>query len=224
MNGQGSAYGLWTLVLINSAVFILFAASFAKPSTKRDWRSFGAFSAFIVALFAEMYGFPLTIYLLSGWLAARYPGVDFLSHDSGHLLHTLFGFSGDPHFDPLHIASNLLLLAGFLLLYNAWRVLYAAQREHRVATTGLYARVRHPQYAGFVLILFGFLLQWPTIPTLLLFPALVTMYYRLALREEAESLEAFGAAWEEYASRTPRFFPKIGWTTGSIKSERRGIS
>lgn len=224
MNEPGSAYGLWTLVLINSAVFILFAASFAKPSTKRDWRTFGAFSAFIVALFAEMYGFPLTIYLLSGWLARRYPGVDFFSHESGHLLHTLFGFSGDPHFDLLHILSNLLLLAGFLLLYNAWRVLYAAQREHRLATTGLYARVRHPQYAGFVLILFGFLLQWPTLLTLLMFPALVCMYYRLALREEAESREVFGAAWDEYAGRTPRFFPRFGWTNGTINSERGGIA
>lgn len=224
MNGPESAYGLWTLVLINSAVFILFAASFAKPSTKRDWRSFGAFSAFIVALFAEMYGFPLTIYLLSGWLAARYPGVDFFSHESGHLLHTLFGFSGDPHFDPPHLLSHLFLLAGFLLLYNAWRVLYAAQREHRLATTGLYARIRHPQYAGFVLILFGFLLQWPTILTLLLFPALVCMYYRLALREEAESREAFGAAWDEYAGHTPRFFPRFGWTDGTINSERGGVA
>jgi hypothetical protein len=127
MKPRGSAYGLWALVLINSAVFILFAYSFAKPATRRDWRSFGAISAFIVALFAEMYGFPLTIYLPSGWLQSRYPGLDAFSHESGHLWHTLLGIKGNPHFDLLHILSNILILAGFLLLSSAWKVLYAAQ-------------------------------------------------------------------------------------------------
>jgi len=109
MNHEGSAYGLWGLVLIESAFFIVFAFSFTRPRTGRDWRSFGAFSGFIVALFAEMYGFPLTIFLLSGWLARHYPGVDFLSHESGHLLHTLMGLKGDPHMDPFHILSNILI-------------------------------------------------------------------------------------------------------------------
>ena len=97
MDQDAAGYGLWLLAAANAAVFIMFAFSFARPETKRDWRSFGAFSAFVVALFAEMYGFPLTIYFLSGWLQARYPDFDFLSHDAGHLWSTLFGLTGDPH-------------------------------------------------------------------------------------------------------------------------------
>ncbi|EKD98511.1 MAG: isoprenylcysteine carboxyl methyltransferase, partial [uncultured bacterium] len=97
---------------------------------------------------------------------------------------------------------------GFILLSAAWKVLYQAQREHGLATTGPYARVRHPQYDAFVLIMFGFLLQWPTILTLLMFPVLVWMYMRLAHSEERDSKARFGAQWREYAARTPRFIPQ----------------
>ena len=203
------AYGLWSLVIINSLVFIIFAFSFAKPQSSRDWRSFGAFSAFLVALFTEMYGFPLTIYLLSGWLAQRFPGVDFLSHDAGHLLEVTFGWQSNPHFGPFHILSTILIVLGFWLLASAWKVLYAAQRTHRLATTGPYARVRHPQYIGFVLIMTGFLLQWPTIVTLAMFPVLVFMYWRLARREEEDAREAFGEVYRRYEENTPAFLPKF---------------
>ena len=203
------AYGLWSLVVINSLVFIVFAFSFAKPQSSRDWRSFSAFSAFLIALFTEMYGFPLTIYLLSGWLAQRFPGVDFLSHDAGHLLEVTFGWQSNPHFGPFHILSTILIVLGFWLLASAWKVLYAAQRTHRLATTGPYAHVRHPQYIGFVLIMTGFLLQWPTIVTLAMFPVLVFMYWRLARREEEDAREAFGDAYRRYEENTPAFLPKF---------------
>jgi len=209
MTDATPAYGLWFLVLINSAVFILFAFSFAKPRSRRDWRSLGAFSAFIVALFTEMYGFPLTIYLLSGWLGSRYPGVDFLSHDAGHLLEVLFGWRANPHFGAFHIASFALIGGGFWLLASAWKVLHAAQRTHTLATDGPYARIRHPQYAAFVLILFGFLLQWPTILTLAMFPVLAYMYLCLARREEREVADEFGDAYRRYAAATPAFFPHL---------------
>ena len=167
-----SAYGLWILVAFNSAIFILFAFSFFKPKSGRDWRSFGAFSAFLVALFTEMYGFPLTIYFLSGWLQSNYPGIDWLSHDAGHLPEMLFGWQGNPHFGPFHLLSFVFIGGGFILLSAAWRVLYQAQRTGTLAVTGPYARIRHPQYVGFVMILVGFLFQWPTILTLAMFPVL----------------------------------------------------
>jgi protein-S-isoprenylcysteine O-methyltransferase Ste14 len=204
------AYGLWSLVIINSLVFILFAFSFAKPQSKRDWRSFSAFSAFLVALFTEMYGYPLTIYLLSGWLQSRYPGVNWFAHDSGHLLEIMFGWRANPHFGPFHLLSFAFIGGGFILLSNAWRVLYAAQKNHVLAMTGPYARIRHPQYVGFVLIMIGFLVQWPTLLTLLMFPVLVYMYVRLAKREEREVAAEFGADYARYAAQTPAFFPRMG--------------
>ncbi len=209
MSTEFPAYGLWSLVIINAAVFIIFAFSFTKPRTARDWRSFGAFSAFLVALFTEMYGFPLTIYLLSGWLVSRYPGIDLFSHNNGHLWETLMGWQGDPHLNPLHFLSNVVIAAGFIILGAAWNVLYKAQREHQLATIGLYANLRHPQYVGFILIMLGFLLQWPTLPTLLMFPILVVMYVRLARREEHEALAEFGEAYAGYAANTPAFFPRL---------------
>jgi protein-S-isoprenylcysteine O-methyltransferase Ste14 len=212
MNHEVPAYGLWSLVIINSLVFILFAFSFFKPATKRDWRTFSAFSAFIIALFTEMYGFPLTIYLLSGWLGSRFPQLDLLSHDAGHLWYALLGLEGNPHWNPIHLLSSVLIFGGFILLASAWRVLHAAQQEKELATTGVYSYVRHPQYDGFILIMLGFLLQWPTIPTLVMFPILVYMYARLARREEAEVRAQFGDSWARYAAETPAFIPRLRHT------------
>jgi protein-S-isoprenylcysteine O-methyltransferase Ste14 len=209
MHSDTPAYGLWSLVVLNAAVFIIFAFSFTHPRSPRDWRSFGAFAAFLVALFTEMYGFPLTIYLLAGWLGKLHPGLDLLSHDAGHLWNTVLGWQGDPHLNPLHILSNLLIGGGFILLAAAWRVLYEAQRQHTMAMAGPYAYIRHPQYAGFIMIMLGFLLQWPTLLTLLMFPILVAMYVRLARREEREVRAEFGEIYVRYAADTPAFFPHL---------------
>lgn len=207
MTHEEPAYGLWGLAILNSAVFIFFAFSFFKPATGRDWKSLGAFSAFIVALFAEMYGFPLTIYLLSGWLQSRYPGVDWFSHDAGHLLEMMFGWKLNPHFGPFHIASFILIGGGFLLISSAWHALYNAQRANQLATAGAYDFVRHPQYAGFILVMLGFLVQWPTLLTLAMFPVLVVMYVRLARQEEKEVRAKFGVAYDHYAEDVPAWFP-----------------
>jgi len=206
VGGDDFGGGLWILVAINSVIFIAFAASFFHPRTGRDWRVMGAYSAFIVALFTEMYGFPLTIYVLSGWLGDRFPAL-VPSHAGGHLLNDLIGWQGDPHLSPFHLASYLVMGAGFVVLAKAWPVLWKAQREQRLATTGPYGAIRHPQYVGFLLIMAGFLLQWPTLLTLLMFPILTLAYTRLAISEEREVRAEFGVAYEEYSARTPRFLP-----------------
>lgn len=213
---EPQAYGLWSLVILNSVLFIFFAFTFFKPRTGRDWRSFGAFSAFLVALFTEMYGFPLTIYFLSGWLQSRYPGVNWFSHDAGHLLERMLGWKTNPHFGPFHVLSFVFIGGGFILISAAWKVLYEAQRRRELATTGPYSYVRHPQYVGFVLVMFGFLLQWPTILTLAMFPVLVWMYARLARQEEQEVSSALGKAYADYAGRVPAFIPRVARMRQSI--------
>jgi protein-S-isoprenylcysteine O-methyltransferase Ste14 len=218
MTHDFSSYGLWSLVIVNSAVFIMFGYSFFKPRTSRDWRSFGAFSAFLVALFTEMYGFPLTIYLLSGWLQSHYPGVDWFSHDAGHLLEMMFGWKTNPHAGPFHILSFVLIGGGFMLIAAGWRVLYEAQQRGALAKTGVYAHVRHPQYDGFILVMLGFLVQWPTILTLAMFPVLLVMYAKLAKAEEKEALAEFPEEYREYVEKTPAFIPRFGEVIRAARS------
>ena len=111
---------------------------------------------------------------------------------------------------PFHLARYVFIIGGFWLITAGWRVLFAALKTETLATAGPYARLRHPQYAGFVLIMIGFLLQWPTLATLVMFPVLLVVYRRLAIREEREVAARFGESWRSYAARTPRFFPHLG--------------
>lgn len=157
-----------------------------------------------------MYGYPLTIYLLSGWLQSRWPQVNWLSHDAGHLPEMIFGWRANPHFGPFHILSFAFIGGGFWLISAGWQRLYVAQRRHELAADGIYARMRHPQYAGFILIMLGFLFQWPTILTLAMFPVLVVMYVRLAKAEEREAIAEFGDAYRTYMKEVPGFIPRLG--------------
>ena len=219
MNENG--YGLWFLVVFNSILFIVFAVSFFHPNSKRDWRVMGGFSAFVIALFTEMYGYPPTVYLLTGPFAGLIPGVN-LSHNSGHLWTDLIGWKGDPHFSPFHLASYLFIGGGFWLIAAAWKVLFAAQKKGELATGGAYAHVRHPQYLGFILIMVGFLLQWPTLATLVMFPVLLVVYRRLAIREERDVRAEVGAAYDRYASRVPRFIPHLHQEPPEMAAPLRG--
>jgi protein-S-isoprenylcysteine O-methyltransferase Ste14 len=205
---MGSDYGLWPLVVINTLIMIVFAVSFYHPgNSRRDWTVMGGFGAFLVALFTEMYGAPLTLYLLSGWLGSRFSLLQ-VDHAGGHLWTDLIGWTGDPHTSPFHLASYVFIAGGFWLIAAAWQVLHEAARARTLAVTGPYAWLRHPQYLGFLLVMAGFLLQWPTIPTLAMFPVLAVVYARLAVREEREVAAAFGPEWETYALRVPRYVPR----------------
>ena len=199
-------YGFWSLVVFNAAFFVIFVLSFLTPLRRRDWRSFGVYSAFIVALFTEMYGFPLTIYILTAILGSRYPALNPFSHASGHLWVTLLG-GGAAMMTTVHIVSNLLMFGGLFIIAHGWGKIHRAQGA--LVTDGLYARVRHPQYSGLFLITIGLLIQWPTIITVLTWPVLMAMYIRLARREEVDMELRFGDTYRAYAARVPRFIPRL---------------
>lgn len=211
MNGThpaGYAYGLWPLVAINIALFVGFLMSFAKPDTKVEWRSLGLFSSFIVALFVEMYGFPLTIYLLVSWLGDKYPVANAFSHENGHLLGVFFGVRSD-HGAVLHLLSNILIIGGAIVIAKGWTAIHRAAGQP-VTFEGPYRVVRHPQYVGFIAIILGFLIQWPTLVTLFMAPILIARYVLLASKEEKYMLGKFPREYGDYMKKVPAWIPRIG--------------
>lgn len=204
-----TALWLWSLAALDCLFFIAFACTFAPPRTTHDWRSLGGFSAFVVALFTERYGFPLTVFLLAGPVRRALPGTGTLEFAPGHPLQVLLAWREYPSLGVFHVATTVLVLGGLCLVAFAWRELYAAERAGRLATHGPYAVVRHPQYLGFALVMMGFLLQWPTLLTLAMYPLLVYRYTRLAQREEDELQARFGDAFTRYAATVPPFLPGV---------------
>lgn len=193
-------YGQWVLAVASIILSLYFLKEVFKPRSPVDWTTYRGMGAFLVALFAEMYGFPLTIYLLTSVFGQKL-GMDF-SHNSGHIFESLLGIKGDPHFSLFHIVSNLLVGAGFILISLSWKVLYEAVKANKIAQTGPYKIIRHPQYLGFSLIILGFLLQWPTIITVIMAPFLLWRYIRLAQDEEKEMTAKFFHQYLDYKSHT----------------------
>jgi protein-S-isoprenylcysteine O-methyltransferase Ste14 len=200
------AYGFWPIVVINAGLFIFFAFSFLKPKKRWEWRSMGAFTAFLVALFTEMYGFPLTIYILTSVLGSQYPATNPFSHDNGNLFGLLLG--GSKAVSALFMfAGGIIMFAGFMIMAIAWKQIHKS--GGKLVTWGLYSLVRHPQYFGLFLVTVGMIIQWPTIVTLVMWPVLMAMYYRLARREERDMANQFGEEYQSYRRRVPMLLPRL---------------
>lgn len=204
MQQQSYAYGAWGMVITMVLLAAFFIARFLPTHTKVARRSGGALIAFFVALFTEMYGFPLTIYLLSHFLGIR---ISF-GHISGHLLGDFITYLGLGNgWFIVTLVSNLLIALGIYLVTAGWELVY--ESKGKFVIRGLYACMRHPQYTGIYVITLGFMIQWPTVTTLILWPFVIAMYYRLARREEADMLAEFGDEYRRYMERTPMFFPRL---------------
>ena len=205
LTGPAYAYGLWGVVIFNVLLFGWFLLSFLAPRRPAEWRSMGVVSAFLVALFAEMYGFPLTIYALSSAFGSRLPANPF-NHLNGHLWATLLGL---PDWAKLGICQvgSVIMIAALVVMGKAWKQIHRTRGD--LVTDGLYRHMRHPQYSALFLFTLGLLIQWPTIATLLMWPVLAATYLRLARREEAQLLARFGGRYHAYAAVTPRFLPRV---------------
>ena len=201
------AYGMWVVAFFNIGLFLFFIGSFLAPSGHAEWRNMGVVTAFLVALFTEMYGFPLTIYLLTGWLGEAYPVLEPFSHKHGHLWVVVFGGS-DIAWAIVMGLSLLCMLAGYILLSKGWRQIHKGHGA--MVTDGVYAFARHPQYTGLFLFIIGFLIQWPTLLTVLMAPILAFAYVRLARREEKMMYDRYGTTYKQYTHHKPMFFPAFG--------------
>lgn len=195
--------GAWGLAVIVIVVVSWMLYRYLAPQSWKEWGRAGVVQAFIIAFYAEMYGFPLTIYFLS-----RFFGLDLVWTEGGNLWAQLFG-------TPMaHIVAMFLgyaiVFGGAVMVADGWRRVHKARREQRLATGGVYARVRHPQYTGLFLIVFGEgIVHWPTIVSVIAFPVIVIIYTLLARREERQVIKEFGDEYRTYMQRVPMFIPRF---------------
>jgi len=200
------AYGLWGVVAFNVIFVLAFAVSYLAPKRRVEWRSMGVFVAWVVALFTEMFGFPLTIYLLSSWLGRAYPVAEPFTHINGHLFAV---FTGSPPTVVFLVdgITSLMFFAAIILMGKAFSQIHAAKGA--LVTDGLYTFVRHPQYSALFLLIISLLIQWPALLSWIMAPILFVTYLRLARREEREMIEKFGEQYLAYRAQTPAFLPSL---------------
>lgn len=203
-SGQMVLGGTWiiTIIMVIVASWIVF--KYLVPGNFKEWRNFGLIQAFIIALYAEMYGFPLTIYLLTSFLGIDIPWL----HVKGHLWASLFGW-GDSMAMVEMVVGYAFVFLGISLIVRGWKQIYEARKKNELVTDGIYRYIRHPQYTGIYLAIFGQLIHWPTIPTLILFPVIVAAYYTLSRKEEKVMIKSFEDEYRAYVKNVPMFFPKL---------------
>jgi protein-S-isoprenylcysteine O-methyltransferase Ste14 len=202
---QPTAGGIWWLTIIMVVIASWIIYKYLVPRGFKEWRNAGLIQAFIIALYAEMYGFPLTIYIVTSFLGFDIP----LLHMSGHLWSYLFGWGAGMAMVEM-LVGYAFVFAGLSLIIKGWRAIYEVRKEENLVTDGIYRYMRHPQYTGIYLVIFGQLIHWPTIPTLVLFPVIVWAYYHLARKEEKVLTDKFGEGYKAYMKGAPMFFPKAG--------------
>ena len=197
---------VWGAAAISIVVVSWFFYRYVAPKSWREWTRAGLVQAFLIAFYAEMYGFPLTIYLLT-----RFFGLDVSLTGSKNVWSQLFGHGALPMLIAMAIGYVFFVIPGVGLLAEGWREIYHARREGRLATDGLYGVVRHPQYTGIFLAIFGEgIVHWPTLVSVVMFPIIVVAYVLLARKEEQQMLAEFGERYRDYQRRVPMFFPHWG--------------